>query len=83
MSSLQLSKELGVTQKSTWFLLHRLREACGNMEAVKIEGTAEIDETYIGGKETQQALRQEAPCGSRASGEGGRLSVPGIGRPGE
>lgn len=29
VSSLQLSKEIGITQKSAWFVLHRLREACG------------------------------------------------------
>lgn len=29
ISSLQLSKEIGVTQKTAWFMLHRLREACG------------------------------------------------------
>lgn len=30
ISSLQLSKEIGITQKSAWFMLQRLREACGN-----------------------------------------------------
>ena len=50
VSSLQLSKELGITQKSTWFMLHRLREAC-NIEAQPMAGPVEIDETYIGGKE--------------------------------
>ena len=30
ISSLQLSKELGITQKSAWFMLQRIREACGN-----------------------------------------------------
>src|ERR1700694_1201339 len=30
ISSLQLSKEIGITQKSAWFLLQRMREACGN-----------------------------------------------------
>ena len=63
VSSLQLSKELGVTQKSTWFLLHRLREACGNIEAVKIEGTAEIDETYIGGKERNKHASKKLHAG--------------------
>lgn len=29
IASLQLSKEIGITQKSAWFMLHRLREACG------------------------------------------------------
>lgn len=30
ISSLQLSKEIGITQKSAWFMLRRIREACGN-----------------------------------------------------
>ena len=50
ISSMQLSKELGITQKSAWFLLHRLREAF-DIEAVRMDGEVEIDETYIGGKE--------------------------------
>jgi len=50
ISSLQLAKEIGVTQKSAWFMLHRLREACGD-HIDKLDGTVEIDETYIGGKE--------------------------------
>lgn len=50
ISSLQLSKEIGVTQKTAWFMLQRLREACGpNLE--KLSGIVEIDETYVGGKE--------------------------------
>ena len=50
ISSLQLSKEIGITQKSAWFVLHRLREACqGDFSSLK--GIVEVDETYIGGKE--------------------------------
>src|SRR6267154_2515572 len=50
ISSLQLSKEIGITQKSAWFVLSRLREACGN-KLEMLHGIVEIDETYMGGKE--------------------------------
>jgi transposase-like protein len=42
ISSMQLAKEIGVTQKSSWFMLHRLREACGG-ELEKLQGMVEID----------------------------------------
>ena len=50
ISSMQMAKEIGVTQKTAWFLLQRLREACGN-DPTLLKGIVEIDETYIGGKE--------------------------------
>ncbi len=50
ISSMQLAKEIGVTQKTAWFILGRLREACGK-DFGKLTGIVEIDETYIGGKE--------------------------------
>ena len=53
ISSLQLSKELGITQKATWFMLRRLREAC-DIEAEPLISQVEVDETYIGGKEANK-----------------------------
>jgi transposase-like protein len=50
ISSMQLAKEIGITQKSAWFMLHRLREACGPKLA-KLRGIVEIDEAYVGGIE--------------------------------
>ena len=50
ISSMQLSKEIGITQKSAWFVLHRLREACGN-DVDMLGGVIEIDEMYVGGIE--------------------------------
>jgi len=58
VSSLQLGKEIGVTQKTAWFLLHRIREACGNDPTI-LKGVIEIDETYVGGREkTKHASRR-------------------------
>lgn len=53
ISSMQLAKEIGVTQKTAWFVLGRLREACkGNL--TKLRGIIEIDETFIGGVEANK-----------------------------
>ena len=57
ISRLQLAKEIGVTQKTAWFVLGRLREACGG-EIEKLQGTIEIDETFVGGKERNRTNRR-------------------------
>ena len=50
VSSVQLAKDLGVTQKTAWFLAHRIREGFDiSLEA--FEGPVEVDEAYVGGKE--------------------------------
>jgi transposase-like protein len=51
ISSHQLSRELGITLKSAWFLSHRIREAMREHPMVDLlGGTVEVDETYVGGK---------------------------------
>jgi transposase-like protein len=51
VSSHQIARECGITQKSAWFLCHRIRDAM-KMEpmASMLAGTVEVDETYVGGK---------------------------------
>jgi transposase-like protein len=50
ISSHELGRALGVTQKSAWFMLHRIRLAMQTGTFDKLGGEVEIDETYIGGK---------------------------------
>jgi len=50
ISSVQLSKDIDVTQKTAWFMLHRIRYACTRGSGVKLYNIVEVDETYMGGK---------------------------------
>ncbi|GJG89105.1 hypothetical protein tb265_42860 [Gemmatimonadetes bacterium T265] len=50
MSSYELARALGVTQKTAWFMLHRIRLAMQTGTFQTLSGTVEVDETYIGGK---------------------------------
>jgi transposase-like protein len=50
ISSLELGRALGVTQKTAWFMLHRIREAMKTRTARKMRGQVEGDETFIGGR---------------------------------
>jgi transposase-like protein len=52
IASTTLSKDLGITQKSAWFVLHRLRHAARaqSFSTPPMSGKVEIDETFVGGK---------------------------------
>lgn len=53
VSSYEIHRALGVTQKSAWFMMHRLRLAMQNGSIMKLGGNGgevEVDETFIGGK---------------------------------
>lgn len=54
ISSHQLARDLGITQKSAWFMLHRIREITGCKVATKLNGVVEIDESFIGGNITNK-----------------------------
>lgn len=50
ISSCEVARDLGVTQKSAWFMMHRLRLAMQTGSFQKMSGEIEIDETFVGGK---------------------------------
>jgi transposase-like protein len=54
VSSYEIARSTGITQKSAWFMLHRIREAMKNEPTAKLGGNeggaVEVDESYVGGK---------------------------------
>ena len=75
ISSMRLHRELGISQKSAWFLLHRLRSVAETGDAL-FSGPVEVDETYIGGKRKNMPNKKRKTLTGR--GSVGKTAVVGI-----
>lgn len=58
ISSYEVARDLGVTQKSAWFMMHRIRLALQSGHFGKLGGEVEVDETFIGGKARNMHVAQ-------------------------
>ena len=69
VSSYEIARDLGVTQKTAWFMLHRIREAMQDKTAAKLAGEIEVDESFIGGKarNMHKSVRARRPPDSRGA----------------
>ena len=60
VSSMKLHRDLKVTQKTAWFMLHRIREAWTQERASLFSGPVEVDETYVGGQRKNMPKDKQA-----------------------
>ncbi len=73
-SSLKLHRDIGVTQKTAWFMMHRLRTAL-TAKPRGFTGPVEADETYVGGKEANKPAHRKLRAGG---GTVGKTPVAGV-----
>jgi transposase-like protein len=81
ISSYEVARDVGVTQKSAWFMLHRIRYAMKNNSLRKMGSTGgpvEVDETFVGGKPKNMHASRRAKLQSAMSADNGKTAVMGM-----
>src|ERR1051325_4422610 len=76
LSDAEIARDLGITQKSAWFLDHRIRRALHSGSFELLSGEVEVDETFIGGKARNMHIEKRK---RRITGTGGKDKVPVMG----
>ena len=76
VSSMKLQRDIGVSQPTAWFMLHRIREAWADEDDDQFDGPVEVDETYMGGKRKNMPAKKRKELTGR--GAVGKTAVIGI-----
>ncbi|MCL9805702.1 IS1595 family transposase [Flavobacterium amniphilum] len=69
VSSVELHRAIGVTQKSAWFMLSRIRNSVGNRMDFEFDDITQVDETYVGGKNKNRSKHKKVANTQGRSGE--------------
>ena len=79
ISSWELARALGVTQKTAWFMLHRVRLAMqDDLSGGMLGGEVEVDETFIGGKARNMHKARKVEVQKKGRNDGGKTIVLGL-----
>ena len=79
VSSMKLHRDIKVTQKTAWFMLHRIREvwAKDKSDSDQFSGPVEVDETYMGGKRRNMSNERRKELAGTGRGAVGKVAVVG------
>ena len=80
VSSMKLHRDIGVTQATAWFMLHRIRQAWESSESKQgpFAGPVEVDETYMGGKRKNMSNARRKALADTGRGAVGKTAVVGV-----
>ena len=78
ISSMKLHRELNITQRSAWFLAHRLRESMADGGGEPFAGPVEVDETFVGGKAKSMHARRKRKIGIADNPLANKTAVAGV-----
>ena len=80
VSSMKLQRDIGVSQPTAWFMLHRIRQAWAVDDDDQFDGPVEVDETYMGGKRENMSNAKRRMLAEAGIGRGavGKMAVVGI-----
>ena len=79
VSSMKMHRDLGITQKSAWFLAHRIRRAWRmEPDADQFDGPVEVDETYVGGRRRNMSNAKRKALHNTGRGPAGKTAVVGM-----
>ena len=78
ISSMKLHRDIGVTQSTAWFMLHRIRQAWATRsDSDQFSGPVEVDETYMGGKRSNMSNAKRKELAGTGRGPAGKVAVVG------
>ena len=75
VSSMKIHRDLNITQKTAWYMIHRIREALAAHTVMMANGPVEVDETYVGGKNRNKHASKKLKSGR---GPVGKTAVVGM-----